>query len=69
MPDENGQPLPPIEQEMLDGETFTTEIDFTPCKHEFEQKSPTKIICKKCGLCLKDSPLEMKKLFDLLNKN
>ncbi len=68
MPDENGQPLPPIDPESLDGESFTTEINFPKCKHKFIQISPTEIRCKTCGVGYRDDPVKIDRLYKLVKQ-
>lgn len=50
MPDKDGQVLPPLPKESLDGVSERTELVFTKCKHELEVVTSTHVRCKKCGV-------------------
>jgi hypothetical protein len=50
MPDEHGAPLPPLPEEVLDGEKESADYVFTTCNHKgaFIDKESRTLRCK-CG--------------------
>lgn len=66
MPDINGEPLPPLPDEVFDGEKDSKELKFTHCQHKMKYISANEIICEKCGVGYNDTAENIKRLFDLL---
>ena len=68
MPQRNGEPLPPIEDESFDGDKQSAEIKFPRCKHEFTFISPSEVRCKKCSVGYTDTPKNLIELINLYNR-
>lgn len=50
MPDKQGKTLPPLPDDVFDGEKYSVEIKTEKCKHEPMLVSGHEIRCKKCGV-------------------
>lgn len=43
------EPLPPLTDEVFDGEKISVEVKTEKCKHDVVLIDPTHLKCKKCG--------------------
>lgn len=50
MPDRDGNSLPPLQDEVFDGEKYSVKVKTKKCPHEPELIDATHIRCKKCGV-------------------
>lgn len=66
MPDINGEPLPPLPNDVFDGEKESVEIAMPKCKHKMKFINANEIVCEKCGIGYKDTAENIRRLFDLL---
>lgn len=67
MPDKDGELLPPLPNEVFDGDKQTTELKMDKCNHKMKFISPTDIRCTKCGVGFTGTAREIKEVFDLFD--
>ena len=65
MPDKDGNLLPPLPDEVFDGEKQSVELKDIKCKHAFNYVSPTEIRCIKCGVGYTGTSKEINDLYNL----
>lgn len=66
MPDKDGNILPPLLDEVFDGEKEKTEVNFNKCSHkDIKLISPTELRCS-CGVGYTGTSKDINNLFNLL---
>lgn len=50
-PDENKSHLPPLADEVFDGEKESHEIHFVKCQHDLYAVSANEVRCRRCSVC------------------